>query len=183
MDQRHIGLIFQIDTNRINARQNLEHMNRLEQWAANDVITLDMAEVAVSEAMAGGNTQREAKARHSIYSETLASTAQERQILATIEKILFPNGANDQNKHHDVEIVFNAAKYCSILITADGGSRTQPEGILGNARALKNAVGVEIMRDAEAVKRVESRIRARDARYRRRFELEGLPIPDWVGKD
>jgi len=183
MDQRFIGLMFQIDTNRINAKQNLEHMNRLEQWAANDVIELDMAEVALTEAMAGGNTQRAAKAINSIYSETFASTSQERQMLATIERILFPEGADDQNKRNDVEIVFNATKYCSILVTADGDSKTQPRGILGNAEALKKAVGIEIMRDAEAVELVESRIRARDAHCRKRFELEGTPIPDWVGQD
>jgi hypothetical protein len=183
MDQRFIGLMFHLDTNRINAKQNLEHMNRLEQWAANDVIMLDMAEVALNEAMAGGNAQRAAKALNSIYSETFASTSQERQMLATIERILFPEGADDQNKRNDVEIVFNAAKYCRILVTADGDSRTQPRGILGNAGSLKKAVGVEIMRDAEAVERVERRIRARDARCRKRFELEGTPIPDWVGQD
>ncbi len=103
MNQRFVGLMFQIDTNRINAKQNLEHMNRLEQWAANDVIELDMAEVALNEAMAGGNTQRAVKALNSIYSETFASTSQERQMLATIERILFPEGANDQNKRNDVE--------------------------------------------------------------------------------
>ncbi len=183
MNQRFVGLIFHIDTNRINAKQNLEHMNRLEQWAANDVIMLEMAEVAQTEAMAGGNTRRAAKALNSIYSETLASTSQERKMLATIERILFPEGADDKNKRNDVEIVFNAAKYCRILVTADGDSKTQPRGILGNAEALKKAVDVEIMRDAEAVERVEKRIRVRDARCRRRFELEGTLIPDWVGQD
>lgn len=183
MDQRFIGLMFHLDTNRINAKQNLEHMNRLEQWEASDVITLDMAEVALNEAMAGGNAQRAAKALNSIYSETSVSTSQEQQTLVAIERILFPEGADDQNKRNDVEIVFNAAKYCRILVTADGDSRTQPRGILGNAEALKKAVGVEIMTDAEAVKCVERKIHARDARCRRRFELEGTPIPDWVGQD
>lgn len=183
MEQRFIGLMFQIDTNRINARENLENMNRLEQWAANEVIGLEMAEAALTEAVAGKNTQRAAKALDSIYSETLAFTPQERQMLTTIERILFPEGADDQNKRNGVEIVFNAAKYGSILVTADGDSKTQPRGILGNAEALKKAVGVQIMRDKEAVELVISRILIRDAGCRTRFEVEGVSIPDWVGQD
>lgn len=183
MDQRFVGLMFHIDTNRINAKQQLEHMNRLEKWAADDVIMLDMAEVTLNEATAGGNTRRTAKALNSIYSETLASTPQEQQMIAAIENILFPDGADNQNKRNDVEIVFNAAKYCRILVTADGGSKTQPRGILGSADALKGAVGVEVMSDAQAVQLVKQRIQARDSRCRKRFELEGVPIPNWVGQD
>jgi hypothetical protein len=183
MDERFIGLMFHIDTNRINARQNLECMNRLERWAENDVIMLEMAEVTQKEAMAGGDAQRTAKALQSIFSETLASTPQERKMIMGIEQILFPEGADDQNKRNDVEIVFNAAKYCRTLITADGGSKAQPGGILGNAAALKKAVGVEILSDAEAVKLIEQRIRARDDRCRKRFELERTPISEWVGQD
>jgi hypothetical protein len=183
MDERFIGLMFHLDTNRINARQKLEHMNRLERWAADGVIMLDMAEVTLNEAMDGRNAQRAAKALQSIYSETLATTPNEQEMITTIERILFPDGADDQNKRNDIEIVFNAAKYCRILITADGGSKTQPKGILGSAAELKKAISVEIMSDAEAADLVKQRIRARDARCRKRFELEGVPIPDWVGQD
>jgi hypothetical protein len=183
MDNRFVGLMFHIDTNRINARQKLENMNRLESWARNDVVTLDMAEVTLNEATAGNNPHRTAKAMDSISSETLATTPNEKKMLTTIEQILFPDDADDDNKRNDVEIIFNAAKYCRILITADGGSKTQPIGILGNAVSLKKAVGVEILTDVEAVALVERKILARDALCRRRAELEGTPIPDWVGKD
>lgn len=183
MEQRFIGLMFHLDTNRINAKQKLEHMNRLEQWAADDVIMLDMAEVTLNEASAGGNTQRQAKALRFIYSETLATTPHEQEMLAKIEQIIFPEGTDNQNKRNDVEIVFNAAKYGRILVTADGDSKTQPGGILGNAELLKEAVGVKIMSDERAVQLVESRIHGRDARCRKRFELEGTPTPDWLGQD
>ena len=119
----------------------------------------------------------------SISSETLATTPNEKKMLTTIEQILFPDDADDDNKRNDVEIIFNAAKYCRILITADGGSKTQPMGILGNAVSLKKAVGVEILTDVEALALVERKILARDERCRRRADLKGTPIPDWVGKD
>jgi len=183
VESRFIGLMFHIDTNRINTRQDLENINRLEEWARNDVISLDMAEVTMHEATAGHNPQRTTKALNSIYSETLANTPHEKQMLSDIERILFPNGADTQNKRNDAEIVFNAAKYSRILVTNDGGSKRQPLGIPGNANALKRKVGVEILTDADAVALVERRIKARDALCRKRAELRGTPLPEWVGKD
>ena len=183
MINRFVVLMFHIDTNRINARQKLENMNRLESWARNDVVMLDMAEVTLNEATAGNNPQRTAKAMNLIYSETLATTPNDKKMLTTIEQILFPDGADDDNKRNDVELIFNAAKYERILITNDGGSRRQPKGILGNRVSLKRAVGVKILTEVEAVALVERKILARDALCRRRAELEGTPIPDWVGKD
>ena len=98
MQERYVSLRFQIDTNRINARQNLENMNRLETWARNGVIDLDMAEVTLHEAGAGNNPQRTSKAMKSIYSMTFDDTPEEQQLLAKIELILFPKGADTQNK-------------------------------------------------------------------------------------
>lgn len=182
-EQRYIGVMFHIDTNRINARQRLENMNRLEAWAESHVILLEMAEVTMNEAIAGSNTERRKKAMGSLYSMTLASTPHEQQMLRDIEAILFPAGADTSNKMNDVEIVFNAAKYGRVLVTADGGSKSQPMGILGNAKGLKRAVGVEVMSDAEAVALVEERIRRRDARCRWWAEKSGSPLPEWVDQD
>ena len=183
MGNRFVALMFHIDTNRINARQKLEHMNQLEQWAAVDVIALEMAEVTLNEATAGGNRERSSKARQSIFSEALATTPGERDMLVAIERILFPDGADDQNKRNDVEIVFTAAKYGRILVTADGASKTQPGGILGNAPALKKTIGVEIMTDEQATMAVRKKIQARDARCVRRHEFNDEPLPDWIGLD
>jgi len=175
--------MFHIDTNRINARQKLENMNQLETWAGNDVIVLDMAERTLHEASAGSNPQRTSKAMQSAYSMTFADTPKEQELLTQIERILFPNGADTRNKQNDVEIVFNAKKYCRILITDDGGSKKQPMGILGNAAKLKKEIGVEVMTDVDAVALVQRRIESRDARCRRRAELDGTPLPEWIGKD
>ncbi len=44
--ERYVWLEFHIDTNRINARKNLKDMNMLEYWNENDVIYMEMSEVA-----------------------------------------------------------------------------------------------------------------------------------------
>jgi len=183
MDSRYIGLMFHIDTNRINARGKLENMNKLKEWAKNGVITLEMSEVTLDEASAGNNAQRTRKAREYIYSMTYATTQDEKTKLQKIEDILFPGGADNDNKRNDVEIVFNAAKYHRILITNDGGSSSQPNGMLGNASILKSEIDVDVITDTEAVARVEKMIEARDSICRHHAGNTGDKLPDWIGKD
>lgn len=179
---RSVYLGFMIDANRINARQSDPHMNRLERWRANEVIELIMSESSHKEARAGGNTRRTRKASMHIFSMTMANTAHEREELLTIEKILFPRAVLTENERNDVDIVFNAAKYRRILITADGGSKRQPGGILGNRAALAS-LGVRVMTAGEAVALVLQKIEERDEMARSSAEMECLPLPDWVGRD
>lgn len=112
----------------------------------------------------------------------LANTASENNDLLAIERILFPSGALTTNQRNDVDIVFNAAKYRRILITADGGSKRQPGGILGNRKALA-ALGVQILTAEEAVPLVQQRIEERDEIARLQAQTEGVPLPNWVGRD
>jgi hypothetical protein len=179
---RSVYLGFIIDANRINARQADPHMNRLEVWRDNEVIELMMSESSHQEARAGGDPRRARKASMHIFSMTMASTAIEQEELRGIEKILFPGGAVRPNQRNDVDIVFNAAKYRRILITGDGGSKSQPGGMLGNRAAL-SSLGVRIMTAEEAVALVQQKIKGRDEMARLSAQMERRPLPEWVGKD
>jgi len=183
MPRRYVGLRFQIDTNRINARQGLPSMNQLEIWARNGVIELEISERALQEAMIGNNTERTAKAIDHIFSMTYADTNNEQNRLRNIQQILFPGGVKDRNQKNDVEIVFNAGKYCYTLITNDGGSKSQPGGILGNAYNLKKQLDIDVVSDSEAVNLVQRRIRDRDALCRRISKEYSQPLPEWIGAD
>jgi hypothetical protein len=171
-----------IDANRINARQADPYMNQLEKWRDSEVIELIMSESSHQEARAGGDLRRARKASTQIYSMTMASTAGEQEELLTIEKILFPGGALTESQRNDVDIVFNSVKYRRILITADGGSRRQPGGILGNRAALAS-LGARILTAEEAVALVEQKIEERDEMARFSADTERLLLPDWVGRD
>ena len=70
-----------------------------------------------------------------------------------------------KNEENDIHIVFNTKKYGNILITNNGDSRKQPKGIWGNKVTLK-ALGIEVMRDYEAVSLVEKYINRRDKRLK-----------------
>ena len=103
-------------------------------------------------------------------------------MLSKINKILFPNGATTPNQWNDVEIVFNAWKYQSILLTNDGGSKRQPGGILGNRDRLA-VLGIRVMRPLEAVSEVKQAIQKRDHRVMLETMRTGEQLPDWVGRD
>jgi hypothetical protein len=172
---------FMIDANRINASGRLQHMNQLEGWWLNRVVSIQMAEPAQQEA-ARGSRDRARKAYGYIYSKTMARTAEEMDLLREIESILFPGGARTEGERRDVEIVFNARKYLCILVTNDGASRRQPGGILGNRDRLR-ALGIHVCTDEEAVALVRVLLDRRDDLERERSQVTGEPLPDWVGRD
>ena len=182
MPERYVYLDFHIDTNRINSKVQLKHMNILEQWHELDVISIEMSHIAQEEARQGSNSSRTEKAYTYIATETLASTRSQQETLIEIQDILFPQGVKSQNEWNDVEIVFNAHKYGAILVTADGASKRQPNGILGNAQRL-HRLRIQVLRDHEAVDLVKQRIQNRDQRAKRVSQIIDQELPDWVGRD
>jgi len=173
---------FQIDTNRINARQAILELNLLEQWSRDKVIELFISEVAYEEALDGNDPRRRAKTMRHYFSGTAITTPEEQERMREIEQAVFPDGAKTQSERNDVEILFNADKYHAILVTADGGSKTQPRGILGSRDPLA-ALGIEVVTSEEAVAIVRRSIAARDQRIREGCSLFGVSLPEWIGKD
>jgi len=179
---RFVYRVFQIDTNRINSKSKIPAMNQLEIWHKNRVILLEMAEVAQDEALVGNDSNRTEKALGYIHSKSLANTREEQETIHEIVKILFPKGIKTANQANDVEIVFTAGKYNSILITCDGASKSQPGGILGHKDELRK-LGIKVMSDIEAVEYIRTLIVARDILVRENCSRTGEPLPDWVGLD
>ncbi len=180
--ERYVYLDFLIDTNRINARKGLKYMNVLECWHEFDVISIEMAAVAQDEAAESGDSNRTEKAYTYIATQTLADSSEERRLLNQISAILFPQGTTVRKELNDIEIIFNAHKYLCILITDDGASKRQGGGILGNRDRLAT-LGIQVMRDYEAVELVKQKIIKRDRLARRIASAEGKPLPDWVSID
>lgn len=176
MIERHVFLDFHIDTNRINSRLGLPYMNLLEQWHEREVVYIAMSEVVQKEA-AHGNEARAEKAYSYGATETLARTPSEIKILRQIEKLLSPYGAKTRSEWNDVEVVFNAHKYFATLITNDGDSRRQSGGILGKAQQLRD-LGIQVLRDHEAVELVKQKIIARDQIAKDLASITGETLPD-----
>jgi predicted nucleic acid-binding protein len=174
--------VLHIDTNLINARRKLAAVNKLEKWFADGVILINMSGAARGEALAGGNAQRSEKANQQLFTMTSPAQPDEARFKA-IESVLFPGGAKDENQKNDVRIVADAIHYAAILVTQDGGSKSQPGGILGNRDSLATRFAIRILTPDEAVAFVEDKIRERDDFTRESVRQFGGKLPGWTGKD
>lgn len=144
-------------------------MTYLENMESEGWISLEMSQVAQSEAAHGGNLKRKEKAYSHIYTETLATTDQERHMLKQIEAIIFPVGTSMSSERNDVMIVFNAWKYGAYLVTNDGDSKRQPNGILGKRDELAK-LDIKVLRDEEAA----SLVKDKHSKWKRRYEALGI---------
>jgi hypothetical protein len=130
------GPIFHLDANLINARQELDPINSMERWRDDGVILLAMAGIAHEEARAGkgGNVEeRKRKAARHLYTIKSDEPVRADDTYSRVEKILWGEATN-QNQANDVEVVCEAILWSAILVTRDGGSKTQRNGILGRKR-------------------------------------------------
>lgn len=181
MQRRQLYIpVLQIDTNLINARQKLLSVNLLEKWFDDGVILLNMSSTAHCEASANGNLIRTKKANRHIFTVSAPIQADDPNF-KRVEIALFPEGALTENQLNDVKIVCEAAKYAAILVTHDGGSKTQPGGILGNRHKLSDFV--QILSPDEAVVYVRQKIKERDGFNIQFVQNFGGTLPPWTGMD
>ena len=170
--------VFHIDANLINARQKLPAVNRLEKWFEDEVILINMSSVAHAEAQAGNSVARARKANAQIF--TAAPPFDDSDpLFKQVEAALFSEGSADENQRNDVRVVCEAVKYHAILVTADGASKSQPGGILGNRSKLP----VQVLSPAEAVAFIEGKLRERDEFNQRVVQEFGGELPLWTGRD
>jgi len=180
MQRRLMYFTVHIDTNLINARQRLPEVNQLEKWCQDDVLIINMSATAWHEAQAGNDELRARKAAQQVFTitEPVDHGSEEFRKAAAI---LFPDGVANENQRNDVCIVCEAAKYGAILVTNDGGSKSQPGGILGNRSKFGDAP--RIKSPSEMVAFVRREISARDEFNREVHRRTGQELPDWTGKD
>lgn len=172
--------VLHIDTNLINSRQKLHAVNQLEKWVVDGVVLLNISSTASCEAKADGNPQRVKKAHQNIFTDTPAADIQD-SLYLKVEAALFPNGAQNNNHKNDIRIVSEASRYEAILVTADGSSKSQPGGILGNRYKLEDVV--KILSPEEAVDFIKQKIKERDDLNAQYVEEFGGTLPPWTGQD
>lgn len=96
---------------------------------------------------------------------------------------MFPKSVHSTSQRNDVQVIFEARKYCAILVTADGASKSQPHGILGARSELLSRMDVRVVTDVEALELVEAAIKNRDEMACLVAQISNEPIPEWVGAD
>lgn len=144
-----LPLLFHLDANAVNARQNDPYLTELERLATIGAVELEYSEVAYGEAE-HGNGMRKAKAERLTWTGLSHQPDLEDSWRTLISDATFPNGAITASQRNDVEILLTAKIAGAILVTADGASKSQPRGILGSKMEL-DALGIKVVTPAEAV--------------------------------
>jgi hypothetical protein len=133
----------------------IEEMNQLEKWHEDGIIILVWSETAQREALNNRNGLLRRKADTHIYTISDESPEDEVNInKRRIFELMDINESSSVSDVNDAKIVYEAYKYQAILITADGGSKSQPQGILGRRDKLRNFV--KIVKPIEAVQIVRN---------------------------
>jgi hypothetical protein len=152
-------------------------MNRLEKWSKDGVIYIYATDVIQKEAEKGGDTLgRKAWSRVGLVTPPLS--ADDWKLWNEIAAIVFPRGVLTDSQRNDVQTLYTTKKFGAILVTNDGGSKSQPGGILGHAKELWEKLRIRVMRDSEAVNMVGEEIAERDARERRMAVLKRRPLAE-----
>ena len=179
MPSRNLGLIYQLDANRINAEQLDSSVNQLEEWHKREVIFLEMSRTAYDEAGSGkgplSESRREKADDYTFVSATGSLGADDWRKL--IEQIVFPGGAKQQDEGNDVSILLDAKMAGPTLVTSD---RTH---IIKKADTLLSVVGIRALTAKQAVNEVKKCLRRRDAIANKVARATGCEPPEWVGKD
>jgi len=182
MPTRNLDRVYQLDANRINARQKDADVNQLELWHKHKVIFLEMSLIAYDEACIGSK-DRSKKAENYTWISTNDSLGGETEFRRIIESIVFPLGAKKPGEKNDISILLDAKIGGATLVTLDGASHSQPGGILGNANRLLSDIGIRVITAKQAVNEIRKYIRFRDRVARNVAKITGKKLPKWVGKD
>ena len=144
-----LGLVFMLDSNRINAQGRQEDISRLEGWRDAGEIAIHLATTVVKEVSRGnGGEQRRAKAEDYLMVYREGPLVDRRREI--VKRIMFPDGFRKKSDENDVEIALHMV---GILVTRN-------KDFL-NVRDELAAIGINVMTDAEAVALVERRLQLR----------------------
>lgn len=173
--RREIGMGYMRDTNCINAKHEIDDLNRIEEWYKNRVIDVILSSDSVDELKRYRAGDKEAAKQIRVEPEPGRGIPPEE-----IRAVVFPDGYTEdekkrRNEEIDVWILASAKKHGRPLITTDGA-------ILRKAKELA-AIGIRVRSPADAVKEIADRIKARDEADRRMHEGFGTALPEWHGKD
>jgi hypothetical protein len=157
-DQRQIPLLL-LDANACNALQRIADLNELEQLAEAGCIDLAYTETTWHEALIG-SLRREEKVID-FYFVGLSDDKENRDLRRlwreAISQLLFPRGAKTDGQWRDVDALLTVKMSDGCFVTRDGGSKTQPGGILGHKHELAK-LGIRVMDFGQALAYAKNRI-------------------------
>ena len=146
--------VFFLDANACNALQQIAELNELEEMARIGLIELQYTETTWDESRYG-SAARDGKVAEFIFCGLAGVNELEVPWRETIGMIVFPEGVKNENQKRDVDALVTVKLAGGVFVTRDGGSTTQPGGILGHKAELAS-LGVEVLNFTEAVQRAQT---------------------------
>ncbi|MDS4076308.1 MAG: hypothetical protein RKO68_10155 [Candidatus Accumulibacter sp.] len=154
MRKRRNRLLFLLDANACNARQQIAELNELERIGRSGLIDLEYTETTWDEARRNSE-RRQAKVDRRLFVGLNGDTELEAPWRESIARVVFPEGVLADDQRRDVEALLTAKLAGAFFVTRDGASKTQPGGILGHKVELA-ALGIEVLTFQEAVQRART---------------------------
>jgi len=145
-------LLFLLDANACNARQQLGELNELESMARVGLIELLYTETTWDEAQLGSSDRR-GKVEQFFFvglDNDEENTKLQMAWRNSIAAVVFPSGIANVTERRDVEALLTAKISGGRFITRDGASKTQRGGILGHKHQLAE-LGIEVLSFSEAL--------------------------------
>ena len=146
--------LFLLDANACNALQRIGELNDLERLAKDGVIDLLYTETTWDEAQCG-SFDRTQKVENYLFIG-LPTDDQNVQLQQpwrdAVAALVFHAGVWSDNQRRDVEALLVVKMSGGYFVTRDGGSRSQPAGILG-CKAKLAELGVEVLNFPDALQR------------------------------
>jgi hypothetical protein len=144
--------LFLLDANACNALQRIDELNEIELIAQEGIIDLLYTETTWDEARFGSS--RRAQKVDNYFFIGLSVDDHNDQLQQpwrnAIAAIVFPAGVRTNSEHRDVEALLAVKMSGGYFVTRDGGSQSQPGGILGCKGKLAE-LGIEVLNFPDAL--------------------------------
>lgn len=144
--------LFLLDANACNSLQRIDELNDLERMAAEGVIDLLYTETTWDEAQYGCSKRMKKVNDYLFIGLSIDEHSDQIQQpwRDTIAALVFPDGIRTDNQRRDVDALLTVKMSGGIFVTSDGGSKSQPGGILGFKVKLAE-LGIEVLNFADAL--------------------------------
>lgn len=146
--------LFLLDANACNALQQIEELNEIEYLGRKGSIELQYTKTTWDEARYG-SLNRDIKVSTFVFTGLVGLSEYVSPWWDAIAQIVFPKGIKGENQRRDVDALLTAKLAGGVFVTRDGGSKSQPGGILGHKTELAG-LGIEVLNFPNALQRAKA---------------------------
>jgi len=152
MDTKNDPVLFLLDANACNALQGIDELNKMERLANGGIINIMYTETTWREAAFGSQIRHRKVSQFDWngLSEDYENNLLHQPWREQIGRLIFPYGTRTDGQRRDIEALLTVKMSDGYFVTRDGGSKSQPGGILGHKSQLA-ILGIEVLDFTDAL--------------------------------